>query len=135
MMSLADFTQKCARHPWVLVAGWMEMLAVFCAFPVIVVADSWRGVLLEPDALMAQFAWWPWALMALVVTVVWFWICEDRELVAVIALLPRLVVLLALYFLFGMDKGQKAEGAGTCGAGTCGAGTSPARTTEEVCDE
>lgn len=94
-----DFASKCLRHPFVWLAGTILTVAVFCAFPLAVVADSHQGIIRSGEELSAQFAWWPWALFALVVTVVWLNICEDREIIAVVSLVPRVVVMVAAWMV------------------------------------
>ena len=44
------------------------------------------------EAFVAALWWWPWAAAVMVGLVIWYGICEDRELVALVAEAPRVIV-------------------------------------------
>ena len=44
------------------------------------------------SAVVLGMWWWPWALGLMLGLTVWYGICEDRELVALVAEAPRVIV-------------------------------------------
>ena len=44
------------------------------------------------EAFVAALWWWPWAAAVMVGLVIWYAICEDRELVELVVEAPRVIV-------------------------------------------
>ena len=65
------------------------LLALLIGGPIWAVAHT-------PDNMVEPFVaalwWWPWAAAVMVGLVIWYGICEDRELVGLVAEAPRLIV-------------------------------------------
>lgn len=96
MIDLEQAFAKAARHLWLALLVNIELTAL-CAPLVIVALDAHHGTLRSNAEYAQAFAWWRYVLTALVSTVVWFMICEIEPLVRIVFLLPRVIIVLAVY--------------------------------------